>query len=140
MPFDSADFAPAKIDPKTITDPKERLKYLADFLRGLPAERLKMDTFFSGGNIDLPAGARAQECGTAACVAGWTVVLFRPTYSIDGLTDELAMRLLGLTSAEAERLFYPKGWLDLDFAPAEAADAVAAYLATGEVDWSKAGA
>ena len=37
MPFDSTDFQAAKVDPTTITDPRERLVYLRDFAPGKEA-------------------------------------------------------------------------------------------------------
>lgn len=151
MAFDglATDFAPAKVDPLTITDPRERLKYLAEFLRGLDPHRFRIQSWFTaadGGSItpsntgQVPAEI-TSECGTAACIGGWTLSLFAPKARIKRngpFIEQIAGRLLGLDPDTANELFMPAGFLSGGFTAPQAAAAIDSYLATGEVDWSKA--
>jgi hypothetical protein len=117
----------APVDPKTLTTPRERLEYLRDFLRGLATERFSMDTWVC---VD-------PECGTVACIGGWTCQLFgRPA---DARSDNFAQWALGLSEDVSGHLFVPEGWRDPDFAtPAQAADVLDHLIATGEVRWDLA--
>lgn len=66
-----------------------------------------------------------HNCGTIACIGGWTERLF------PGVE---ASETLGLTGSQARALFYPDGHFD---ATPDKAVAVLRHLAeTGEVDWS----
>lgn len=142
MAFDATDFQPATVDPLTITEPKERLAYLRDFLRELPRERFNMLHFgLSDGRYGYSTVAPVdvfKECGTAACICGWTNVLFGGRETDD---EHAAAHILGLDIEASENLFYPHGWgSDLwSVIPPSAAVAVLDHLiATGEVDWSVA--
>lgn len=80
-----------------------------------------------------------KGCGTIACVAGWADELFGdetiPNYTPIGLR---ARRLLGLSAAEALRLFIPEGERIYEQATPQIASKVLRHLAaTGEVDWFK---
>lgn len=124
MPFDAATYAR---DPLTITDPRERLEYLRDFLRELPKERFSM--------AHWPDAAELHRCGTAACIGGWADAIWGRT-----TTNDEAGERLGLSADEAWALFYPSSdWLNTDTTIAQALRVVDHFLATGEVDWSKAG-
>lgn len=110
---------------------KERMLQLADFIETVPEESFNMDCFFSGGSVrDLPPlpGQMPHDCGTAACVAGYALMLFgtpdeinavrRTAFAIDGggrgladlqgkivTTTDTAQTILGLTREESHRLF-----------------------------------
>lgn len=164
MPFDTTDFDPSQSqpvtvtakaateapslldrDPKTITDPKERLMYLRDFLRELPPERFDMTDFLRwqrGGSAT--AEEVSNHCGTAACIAGWAHVKFDPTNTSYCYSDDVAQPLLGLSDDAAEALFYPAGTEMSDgqsgymATPTQAANVLDHLIQTGEVDWGKA--
>lgn len=87
-----------------------------------------------------------HNCGTCACLAGWTAGLLD-----DQLTDEQRDRnsiadrgrvLLGLDSSQADRLFHPynlhPSWGDEWEAipPRGAVEVLDHLLETGEIDWS----
>lgn len=52
------------------------------------------------------------ECGTAACIAGWTCVLAdeRLNHSSESYIEQRATDLLGLTDLQHYRLFYTGSW------------------------------
>lgn len=93
---------------------RERLKILRDHLVVLPDERVDM-RYFAHSDGKLAANVRQVRklvgggCGTAACVAGWATTLFRPT-NLSDYPESAAQRMLGLSSAQADNLFYPKGY------------------------------
>lgn len=107
--------------------PRDRLVILRDHLAGLKPELFDMDEW------EKVEG----DCGTAACIGGWTSRLFGASHK--GSADRL-----GLTAKQASRLFYPyDGYLKdyasaFDATPAQAAAVIDHLLNTGEVDWSVA--
>ena len=144
MPFDSTDYiAPVRLldrDPKTITEPRERLMYLRDFLRELPAERFRISSFFSSPSKTAEESVR--ECGTTACLAGWCLVVFSPNGSafIGAGVPEQASDILGLDVDQKASLFWPPGYIGnrIPRTPTQAANVLDHLIQTGEVDWSKA--
>jgi hypothetical protein len=48
------------------------------------------------------------KCGTAACIAGWTVLLTDQTQ--EWQIEQNAIRLLEIDGREAQRLFYVHSW------------------------------
>lgn len=143
MPFDAATFT---VDPLALTTPRERLEYLRDFLRGLPAARFNMGNFsetVDGYDTDLSAYEVRHNCGTTACIAGWAEALFTNSNCISH--DGEATRLLGLSHVAASLLFYANADNEDDGAetywdatPQQAANVLDHLIRTGEVDWSKA--
>lgn len=138
MAYDSTDFVVTETPvPETIE--RTNMRRLRDMIAGLPAERFDMSE--SGEWEDAGAG----DCGTAACIGGWArALLRRHVYSIDELAPDL-----GLTKREATALFYPGSgdsmWAPMsdgrspyDATPAQAANVLDHYLATGRIDWSVA--
>lgn len=129
MAYDATDFVvtevPAPVrDPKSITDPRERVAYLRDFLRELPPKKFNMADW---------------HCGSAACIGGWVENLW--FYGRSRPSQEVA-DALGLRSPD---LFYPWGQhadgRDICgplTTPTEAANVLDHYLATGKIDWSVA--
>lgn len=151
MAYDAEFSRHLTVDPLSITEPRERLLYLRDFLRNLPPERFNMRSWWSavtGGGLKL-YGTRPEEftaeCGTAACVAGWTVSVFRPRSPLNEFrgdwVEDVAGLILGLSSDEADKLFFPPDFFSErtdEWTPAQAADVIDHLLATGKVDWSVA--
>lgn len=133
MAFDATTF---EVDPQSLTTPRERLEYLRDFLRRLPAERFDMT--LPGAIADASVG----YCGTPACIAGWSAALFRRAWRHP--LEETGIALFGLPEAVAHGLFYPgiscmaDGRPGYDAEPADAATVIDHLLNTGEVDWSVA--
>lgn len=149
MPYDAENFSTVRlldVDPKTITDPKERLMYLRDFLRQLPPDRFDMNRFaYAGEGVDYISAERVRtDCGTTACVAGWCVALFTDDADIDG--SWRARDLLALSDEQSSILFYANAWDPEDeerptywgATPQDAANVLEHLIQTGEVDWSKA--
>ena len=137
MAYDATDFTPTGpapvVDPLTITDPKERLAYLRDFLRALPEERFDMQ--HPGEFEDAEAG----DCGSAACIGGWARALFRTS----GPINIVGVTKLGLSADGVDRLFFPHadmadGTWAMCATTADAADVLDHLIRTGEVDWSVA--
>jgi hypothetical protein len=83
------------------------LDRLISYLEALPPEKFNIRYVFSGKNGGIHLRERFNTCGTAACIAGWTLVL------IDEQSDsaEVAQSWLGLTIAQGEALFMPDGWI-----------------------------
>lgn len=125
MPFDGATL---EIDPLTLSTPRERLEYLAGFLRRQPPESFDMGVW---------------HCGAAACIGGWCELIFTGTsYETE---DRNVGALIGLTGSQHNHLFYPHvpddlegTWSPYDATPRQAAAVLDHLLNTGEVDWSVA--
>lgn len=156
MAYDATDFvvtetsAPVR-DPRSITDPRERVAYLRDFLRDLPPIRFDMGE--SGDKEDAGTGT----CGAPACIGGWTRAFFeRRGAEYRGICS-IGEDVLSLPSHIAYDLFYPGGEDNLlrdgksayRATPAQAAAVLDHYLATaydaagnptgaGKIDWSVA--
>lgn len=135
MPFDAEYATHLTRDPLTITEPRERLEYLRDFLRKLPAERFDLSIYAGrGGEEDFSVDVEG-DCGTAACICGWAVTKFALACTLDD--DEAAGEELGLTRDESYALFIPA--IDRTaVTPAQASHVIDHLLKTGEVDWSVA--
>lgn len=97
----------------------------------------------AGGDFHCLTPQSCPPCGTAGCLAGWTVMLealdrgVRPYFGQCSMADVEAVRILGLDAKEAPKLFYPDNW-DSDFwseykqatTPLELADITSRYI-----DW-----
>ena len=83
----------------------------------------------------------AQRCGTHACIAGYTVILFGTPEGLaesDGEVEEYAQLLLGIGDEQAADLFAPAtvfNWQNLT--PADAARTLRHLADTGTVDWTR---
>lgn len=134
MGYDSTDFVVTETpvrDPKSITDPRERVACLRDFLRELPAERFDMR------EVGHWSEAGTGSCGSAACIGGWARAIFgRSDNGSVGGIDWVGPNRLGLSEGQTTQLFYPFGHFDAN--PAQAANVLDNYLATGRIDWSVA--
>ena len=120
---------------------RERLKTLRDHLAGLSDERVRLNGYFM--RADDPSGTDIYpkspddflaDCGTAACVAGWSVTLFGKYVEGNAGTGDAAGALLGLTPDQSDKLFQPRGWVrdgddDLAYGRLDAIAAIDSMLA-----------
>jgi hypothetical protein len=81
---------------------RERLTILRDHLASLPDERVDMRWYVSGEGAGFPDAPvkLLDECGTAACIAGWAAYLFE-------VSPEGAFEPLSLTADQSSELFFP---------------------------------
>lgn len=117
---------------------RENIKKVRDVIAKLPGKRFSMKTYISIDGNDAPGetpGAAIAECGTAACIAGWAVVLLAPDCPrID--IDDVAAGVLGLSHSDANELFTPRGYSAPGlYTRPHAVRVLDHLLATGEVDW-----
>lgn len=104
---------------------KERILALADFIETqVPAKKFSMDAFGVYNHEIHENKYGLGNCGTAGCIAGWTLVkfkdlvpdVFKETKNVwnSDLVPEMAGTILGLSSNDAYELFYPswagKSW------------------------------
>lgn len=118
---------------------RENIQRVRDLIAGLPPERFDMRALWSAAGEVAPdygktPAALVKGCGTAACIAGWTLALLKPRTK--GLDSNDAGNLLGLNEEEADLLFMPPGFMDeARFTQAMAVRTLDHLLATGEVAW-----
>jgi hypothetical protein len=135
---------------------RERLKQLADALR---AQNLRFDNHSVGFNMSVyhyefatdgrpdgierktPRGNMPEDCGSVACIAGWTELMFKEPKCPFHSTHRKAAYILELTEDEAGLLFCPSyevlsgGYRES--IPLSHAVAVLEHAAeTGIIDWS----
>lgn len=115
---------------------RKRIQILRDHLAGLPDERFAMERWFSAAtpNPFLPK-EMTHECGTAACIAGWTLSLFRKASVEIWEVEHIAASILGLTIDQACDLFMPPGFVHNKQTRAQAVATLDRLLETGEVQW-----
>ena len=138
---------------------------LASFLNNIPSRYnrgFNMESYdqsndecsFNGGEVETHVGF---QCNTTACIAGWACLVLRDDGMIRAKNDVLspdqidsfpgtARRLLGITVDQANELFEPMNYTDLDrfkvdwntITPRQAAKVLRHLAKTGEVDWGRA--
>lgn len=94
---------------------KQRLLKIADAIESAPRDRFDMGVWIHSKDEDFtdenPSTARklTTSCGTAGCIAGWTVGVFPRAGKPDEIgwysIEEHASRILGLDEREAHALF-----------------------------------
>jgi hypothetical protein len=123
-----------------------RVKLLRSFLDALPNERFDMTDYVSRGETGsttlLSEGKDLlYDCGTAACVAGWVVLLAGLDQTAEGF-EVRAGEWLGIdprNTSLKEDLFRPDGWSgSRDYTRAGAVRMLDRYIKKGEVDWNRA--
>lgn len=122
---------------------RERIQILRDHLAQLPDERFNMRLWFSDGSgepapeILREAIFNPRSCGTAACIAGHALRLFRSRVNgTDNSIFEAARNVLKLNSPMALELFQPDGFSEKGvFTRAQAVATLDHLLETGEVEW-----
>lgn len=125
-------------DPKSLTEPRERLEYLRDFLR----ERAPVELFDMGtcGDVD---DVPMAWCQTPSCIGGWGRVLFNSPTGI----EHVGRTLLGLPEMKVDALFFPcgaglpqvgLGSMPNRATPTQAANVLDHLIRTGEVRWDLA--
>ncbi|WP_345820402.1 hypothetical protein ABC766_00030 [Methylobacterium fujisawaense] len=117
------------------------LDKLIAHLEAQPPEKFNMRAFFSEGAHSTWSGRGIEiihECGTAACIAGWIMVLHPEALS----DSDLAAEWLGLSGGRGCLLFEPPGYSEDGRYPLSRAIATLKrlrdrFLATGEIviDW-----
>ena len=109
----------------------ERLKMVRDKIASLPESALNMRT--CGREAD-------NECGTAACIGGWTYAVMHPEHPLarNGALLFHSSAWLGLTDDEEQELFYPPSeggwWATRD----QAVRVLDILISEGVVDWNRA--
>jgi len=117
--------------------------------RAIPGVGFNMDWY----ELNDPEKAKSydrlniENCGTVACIAGWTHLLFDDDSRKEPFTH--AKEVLGLSYDQARQLFYADnhpdkvddGWGSMqapldDITPEAAIRTLRHLAATGEVDWS----
>lgn len=125
---------------------RERITQLRDVLAELPPERFNIRYWATDRATGRPHPILStfeadfsivkHDCGTAACIAGWALTLFKPEVTNIGSS---AQTVLGLTNEQAYELFEPEGYSDEDanerFTAQAAVAALDHLLDTGEVRW-----
>ena len=129
---------------------RERLNTLRTLFEDLPDERVDMRFWMTDLAADKPhesllAGRPdftqiKHDCGTAGCIAGWTLSMWPPrAKSFEGTYQQvfdLAQKRLGLTDDQAVELFTPDGYqIPGVFTRDRAIGAIDSLLETGEVQW-----
>lgn len=110
-----------------------------DHIASLPPGRFNMRYLFKDRrgerwSDEAPHAQLVHPCGTAACIAGWTLALFAPNKR-GGDADD-AQTLLGLDEYQADELFLPQGYRNSRrYTQARAVRTLDHLIATGEVDW-----
>lgn len=134
MAYDATDFtAPVRLldrDPKSLTEPRERLEYLRDFLR----ERVKPKEFDMWGIPD-PHDTGTGKCGSPACIAGWALAIMGSDHLC---ITHIGPAMFGLTVGVSMELFGGITPLKAAATPTQAANVLDHLLRTGEVDWTAA--
>lgn len=106
-----------------------------------------MESWGTMVNMEPHTHTQALDCGTSACVAGWACILdspegwYRRLTGYDSFSTERRARvLLGLSDADAHRLFYasPVGMVWLNDNAKYVPDALRWMALNGEVDWVRA--
>ena len=81
-----------------------------------------------------PDMSEQPHCGSVACVAGWTNILFGTPEG----DRESAQLHLGLDDEQEYELFLPTGYWNNIYTAQEAVDALRHLASTGNVEWSAA--
>lgn len=121
---------------------RKNVKLVRDHIAKLSPARFDMRSLHivNGykANFGIPNDRILIDCGTAACIAGWTnAILGNPDSEYDDATDAAAR--LGLDEREADDLFTPRGFdVKGRFTRAQAVAVLDHLLETGKVDWSVA--
>jgi hypothetical protein len=110
----------------------ERILHIADLIEKLEPQQFDMSDYVT-----------ENECGTVACIAGWTYLTYGDLGG-SGNPHESAENHFGLDEDRADSLFTPRSKDGLnasydDITPAHAAQTLRKLAATGEVDWSHVG-
>lgn len=125
---------------------RENIQKVRDRIASLPPERFDMaGVFMRDGDLSGPGcdGAPAtpgefmEACGTAACIAGWTLAVLSPAGDACPSLKQ-ARGLLGLGLATSHSLFIPDDFCTRRYTPDEAVRVLDHLLETGEVDWERA--
>ncbi len=124
---------------------RERIKGLITQIGKVPRSKFNMSNWIAGvigrnKGREAATGNEKHTCGTSACIAGWTVLLYSdsPTSGVGVATE--AARLLELPETKANALFYGYmsngGQVELSkITQKQAVTTLERLLATGDVRW-----
>ena len=92
--------------------------------------------------IEFDMGVVRNTCGTAGCIAGFAVAVYeRSRWDAGGFHSDHAARLLGLSSRQADELFFPVSTEGMGACSGitadQAANALESVVFTGKVRWEK---
>jgi hypothetical protein len=109
----------------------ERILHIADLIEKLEPQQFDMNEYIT-----------ENECGTVACIAGWTYLTYGEASNI-GDPHESAAIHLALDTPSGQSLFIPTSNDGLprstnyaNITPAHAAQTLRKLAETGKVDWS----
>lgn len=120
----------------------QRLEILADLL-----ENNQCPVASSGAKVGFNMRAitpdsslndkTGNHCGTSACIAGWTLLLWGTDADRRNGWAGDAGRILDLDEVQQQHLFFAQGsWLRWEnITPQQAANAICSLVDTGEVKW-----
>lgn len=109
----------------------------------LKPSQIDMTAFISDqdGNAVVKAASVTDKlvhaCNTSGCLAGWTVLEFEAQIVKTGTLSPLLLstHFLGLTSNEANALFYPPDWNNPKWDYKAAKETVIRFWQTGQIKW-----
>jgi hypothetical protein len=109
---------------------RENIKKVRDVIAGLRPQRFDMCQWATADD----AVHLHRDCGTAACIGGWTnALLSSPAEFMD---FDLAGKRLGITLGQTYKLFMPEDYdVPGHYTRAHAVRVLDHLLETGEVDW-----
>jgi hypothetical protein len=120
---------------------KENIQIVRDHLANLSDDRFSIRSLVSKDGetvfcdeIGIAPAKILEDCGTAACIAGWANVIFHPR--LIKTCSSTAAESLGLDNNQEIRLFLPHDFLESEKYTRELAIRVLDHLIeTGKVDW-----
>ena len=123
----------------------ERILKLRDFIAALPPERFNINSWAdlttsgASGDVTVTVERLKHDCGTCACIGGWSQVLFNPNpkFDVDMTSSDDIAAQLGIDYNNAFYLTNPSvNWGDVT---QDVAVEVLTLLAeTGEVRYKEA--
>jgi hypothetical protein len=119
---------------------KANIKLVRDTIEALDPSRFNMALWNTSDFYNKGFGDLVHQCGTCGCIGGWTEAVLVPDKTFQN--DAVTATMLGLSSYEAWKLFYPRGLPDWsgghwsNILPKHAVQVLDHLLETGEVDWS----
>jgi hypothetical protein len=109
-----------------------------------------MNTFVGSNEFEDGGDKSGHNCGTVACIAGWTAALFtedgkrrgspsaKELRNNGGWIPDIAAGAMDLSAAKAEELFHPdlQTWSWSRVTPARAVKTLRRLAKTGMVQWT----
>lgn len=112
----------------------QRLNQLADHIEKLPPHQFSMDRWVFQDGRSYYYTPVTGHCGTTACIAGWTVIVFGDLTEKQ-LIAQQAAAILDLTDKERSDLFTPSRSLG-KITQERAVKALRHAAETGKIRWT----